>query len=48
MRVFLVSVAAIITIAVGAYLGLNLVQKHAEIAFATQGARVDPTESPGG
>ncbi len=48
MRVFLIAVTAMIAVAVGAYYGLNLIQKPADVAFAVSGARLDAPGQPGG
>lgn len=47
MRMFLVAILVMAGLGVGAYFGLNTIQKPADVAFATQGARVDPSEAPG-
>ena len=47
MRMFLIALVAMTALGVGAYAGLTAIQKPADVAFATPGARVDPAEAPG-
>lgn len=45
MRVFLVSCLAIVVLALGAFLSLNVIQKPAGARYTTEGARIDPAWS---
>lgn len=44
MRMFLIAVVVVLVTGVGAAALLNAVQRPAEVAFATQGARIDHVE----
>jgi hypothetical protein len=44
MRMFIVAVLVMVVTGLGAAAFLNTIQKPADVAFATQGARVDPGE----
>lgn len=41
MRMFLVAAVVMVGLGVFSWAGLNSIQKPADVAFATQGARVD-------
>ena len=43
MRVFLAACLAVIILALGTYFSLNTMQRSSSIAFATEGARIDPS-----
>jgi hypothetical protein len=45
MRAFLVACVAIVVIGAGGYFSLNAVQQPSGIAYATDGARIDPSWS---
>ena len=45
MRAFLVACVAIVAIGAGGYFSLNAVQQPSGVAFATGGARIDPSWS---
>ena len=42
MRAFLTACLVIVVLGVGAYFALNTIQKPSGIAYATDGARIDP------
>jgi hypothetical protein len=42
VRAFLTACLVIIVLGTGAYFGLNTIQKPSGIAYATDGARIDP------
>ena len=42
VRAFLAACLAIIVLGAGSYFGLNTIQKPSGIAYATDGARIDP------
>ena len=45
MRVFLVSLVAVVVLGLGALLSLSAVQEHTGVSYSTSGARISPAWS---